>query len=369
VTASSSTIPAVAVYPGQAGSIHLTEVPRPRPRGHQALVRVRRVGVCGTDQEIIAGTFGSPPADTSELVLGHEVLGEVAAIGADVRSLAVGDLVVATVRRPDGCPACQRGQPDMCVWRTYTERGIIGAHGFMVEEFVDDANYLIPIPAALEAVGVLAEPLSVVEKALRHANLIQRRLNSWAPTTALVLGAGPIGLLGTMLLRAHAMEVVTLARRPRPNPAAAIVEQCGARYVSSRQQSLAAITAELPPIDLIFEATGVAQLAFAAMGALGSNGVLVLLSLTGGNATESLPIDLLNREFVLGNKVMVGSVNSAYEDFTAAVADLSRFEALWPGLTGQLITHRLNGLTDIDRIAGKIDDGIKTVIEMAPPSR
>jgi len=364
VTASSTTIPAIAVYPGQADSLHLTELPRPVPSAHEALVRVHRIGVCGTDQEIIAAKFGSPPAGTRELVLGHEVLGRVEAIGAAVTSLAAGELVAATVRRPDGCPACQSGQPDMCVWRNYTERGIIGAHGFMAEEFVDDAAHLVPVPPSLEAIGVLVEPLSVVEKALRQANLLQRRLTSWAPSTALVLGAGPIGLLGTMLLRAHGMDVVTLARTPKPNLAASIVEQCGARYVSSKEQSLPAVTAELPPIDLIFEATGVAHLAFAAMGLLGNNGVLILLSLTGGNETATLPVDRLNREFVLGNKIVVGSVNSAREDFTAAVSDLARFETLWPGLTGRLITHRLNGLTEIDRIASEISGGIKTVIEM-----
>ena len=159
------------------------------------------------------------------------------------------------------------------------------------------------------------------------------------------------------------MEVVTVARRPAPNPAAAIVEGCGARYVSTRETSLTDLAAGLPTIDLILEATGVSALAFEAMGVLGSNGVLVLLGLTGGNAVAPVPTDALNREFVLGNKVLVGSVNSAYEDFAAGVADLGRFEQLWPGLTGRLITHRLAGFADVARIAEAGDDGIKTVVE------
>ncbi len=209
----------------------------------------------------------------------------------------------------------------------------------------------------------LVEPLSVVEKAARQADLIQRRLASWAPRTALVLGAGPIGLLGTLLLRSRGLDVVTVARRPAPNPAAAIVDATGARYVSTGQTSLPDLAAGLPPLDLVFEATGVAPLAFAAIDVLGSNGVLVLLSLTGGDHVAPLPVDRLNREFVLDNKLLAGSVNSAHADFEAGVADLGRLEQLWPGLTPQLITHRLNGFADATRFAAEIDEGIKAIIE------
>ena len=363
VPPSAGAMPAIAVFPGTPGSVHLTELPRPTPGSGQALVRVRRVGVCGTDEEIIAAKFGTPPPGTTELVLGHEVLGEVEATGPGVTEVRAGDLVAATVRRPDGCPACLAGQPDMCVWRRYTERGIDGAHGFMVERFVDDVRYLVPVPPDLETVGVLVEPLSVVEKAARQADLIQRRLASWAPATAMVLGAGPIGLLGTLLLRARGLDVVTVARRPAPNPAATIVAACGARYVSTREISLAELATGLPNVDLILEATGAAALAFEAMLALGNNGVLVLLGVPGGERTVPVPGDAINREFVLGNKLLVGSVNSAREDFQAAVADLARFEQLWPGLTAQLITRRLDGCADAGRLAGAMEDGSKTVVE------
>lgn len=362
---SADTMPALAVVPGVAKSLHVTALPRPEPAAGQAVVRVRRVGVCGTDQEIIEAKFGSAPVGERALVLGHEVLGVVEAVGTGVAAVAVGDLVTATVRRPDGCPACIAGQPDMCLWQGYTERGIIGAHGYMAERFVEEVRHLVPVPPALEPVGVLLEPLSVVEKALRQANLIQRRRVSWAPRRAVVLGAGPIGLLGTLLLRARGMEVVTIARRPAPNAAAATVSASGARYVSLREVSLAEVAADMPTIDLAFESTGSAPLAFEGMGLLGGNGVLVLLSLTGGEQVAPLPVAELNRELVLGNKVVVGSVNSAREDFETRVADLGRFEALWPRLTGSLITHRWNGFADVDRIAGGIDDGIKSVIEFS----
>jgi threonine dehydrogenase-like Zn-dependent dehydrogenase len=161
------------------------------------------------------------------------------------------------------------------------------------------------------------------------------------------------------------MQVVSVARRPAPNPAAAVVEAAGGRYVSTRETPLAEVAAALPSIDLILEATGVSAVAFQAMEVLGSNGVLVLLSLTGGDEVQPVPTDAINREFVLGNKVLVGSVNSAHEDFVTGVADLARFEALWPGLTARLITHRLRAFDDAVRIGEAVDDGIKTVVEFS----
>jgi threonine dehydrogenase-like Zn-dependent dehydrogenase len=292
------------------------------------------------------------------------MLGEVEAVGEGVADFAPGDLVTATVRRPDGCPACEAGQPDMCQWLRYTERGIVGQHGFMSESIVDDLRWMIRVPRELEPIAVLVEPLSVVEKAVRQANLIQQRIKSWAPRTALVLGAGPIGLLGSLLLRSHGLEVYTMARRPGPHAASEILAAAGAHYVANQETPLQQLAAEASPFDLIIEATGTSEPAFEAMQILGNNGVLMLLSGTGGATVKSIPIDALNRCLIGGNKVVAGSVNSAKEDFELGVIDLARFEALWPGLAGRLITRRLNGLGDYARILEKPAGDIKTVIEV-----
>ncbi len=364
-TVAAETTRGVAVFPGQPGSLHLTQVPLPSLGPGQVRVRSRRVGVCGTDREIVAAHFGRAPAEAPDLVIGHEVLGEVEAVGEGVEGFAPGDLVTATVRRPDGCPSCRAGQPDMCLWRRYTERGIVGAHGFLAERWVDDARYLVPVPSALEPVGVLLEPLSVVEKAWRQATSIQRRITAWEPTTAVVCGAGPIGLLQTLLLRERGLAVWTLARSEPPTAAAAIAEAAGATYVSTRRTSLAALAPTLPNIDLIVEATGASQLVVEAMTALGTNGVLVLLANTGDDRDLRVPVDDLAGAFVAGNKVLVGSVNSAREDFVRGVDRLARFEATWPGLAGRMITGRLRGL---EAGLGLGDDrsGVKTVVELAP---
>jgi threonine dehydrogenase-like Zn-dependent dehydrogenase len=357
-------VPALAVYPGNPHSVHLTSVALPAPGPHEAVVKVRQVGICGTDREIIEGKFGTPPPGSQELILGHEVFGVVEAVGSEVANLSPGDLVGATVRRPDDCAYCRAGQPDMCQTLGYVERGIIGLHGFMAERIVDRAEHLVPVPAELASTAVLLEPLSIVEKAVRQANLIQRRMAAWAPKTAVVLGAGPIGILGTFLLRSRGLEVYTLARTPAPTPNASLVEACGAHYVSTRETPFRELAGSLPNIDIILEATGYGPLAFDAMNLLGNNGVLVWLSIIGGDDASPLPYASILRGHVLGNKVTVGSVNSSHEDFTLGVADLGSFEHLWPGLTEKLITHRLH-LDEAAEIGiGHVIEGsVKAVID------
>jgi len=355
---------AVATYPRQARAIHLTTVPQPVLAGDNVIVDVIRVGICGTDKEIIDGHFGTAPNGSNELILGHEVLGKVVDIGDQVTSLTSGQLVVATVRRPDDCPMCRVGQSDFCLWRGYTEHGIIGRHGFMVERFAERPEYLIPVPDSLESLGVLVEPLSVVEKALRVTNAVQQRLLDWTPKTAVVIGAGPIGLLGTMLLRSLDVDVYTIARRPAPHLAASIVSACGAHYFSSSEHNVSVLTRDLSNIDVIFEASGDSEPVFTSMSLLGNNGVLVLLSLTGSDRSLPVPADAINREFVLGNKLMVGSVNSHYVDFVSGVERLATFESLWPGLTSRLMTARLQAFDDALHIRDA--GGIKAVLEFAP---
>ena len=366
----SVTATAIGVQPGhrhpsrQANSLHLTEIPRDEPGPGEVLVRVRQVGICGTDRELIHGSFGTAPAGAASLVLGHEMLGEVEAVGPEVFDFAPGQLVTATVRRPDGCPACEAGQPDMCQWLGYTERGIAGLHGFMTESVVEDVRWVVGVPHELAHIGVLLEPLSVVEKALRQANLIQRRLASWNPKTALVLGAGPIGLLGTLLLRSRGMEVVTMARRPGPHLVSEIVEAAGARYAAMQETSIQEVAAALPPIDLIFEATGSAATGVRRDGDSRQQrraGPPLRRLETGradraGGGHQRQPAA---RQQGGGRQRQLGA-----RGFRAWRRRLERFETLWPGLASRLITRHLDGLGDYARILDKPDGDIKTVIDV-----
>jgi glucose 1-dehydrogenase len=361
----SSSVSGLAVTPGTPHSLHLTEIDLPPVGANDVRIKVIEAGICGTDREIIEGKFGSAPAGSTSLVIGHEVLGEVDAVGSKVATFAPGDLVTTTVRRPCGCPQCAAGASDFCVDLRYTERGIIGLHGFITDRFVESAGYVVPVPADLREIGVLIEPTSVAEKAWRVAMGVQSRIAAWAPRTAVVYGAGPIGLLTTLVLRAKDIDVYTVARRPAAEaPAAAIVEACGATYLSSRAHDFESIKRQLPNVDLIIECSGSTEAVESAIQLLGVNGVLVLLSVTGGARTASLPLDKINFEFVTGNKTMVGSVNSTDADFRAAIADLQAIERRWPGLATRLITHRLASLDEAVWLMESTRGAIKAIVAL-----
>jgi threonine dehydrogenase-like Zn-dependent dehydrogenase len=366
------TMRAVAVIPGKPDSVHLREVPRPRvedvPDGRGVLVRILRVGSCGTDREIVEGIFGSAPKGDDYLIIGHENLGRVVEVGLNVPSwLRPGALVVATVRRPGHSIYDQIGMQDMTT-DDARERGINLIHGFLAEYYVDDAAFLVPLPDSLEPVGVLLEPLSIAEKGIRQALEIQGRLRVWQPERAAVLGAGPIGLLMTLALRLRGIQVAVYSRRAPPYRNSELVEAIGARYVSAADSTLAQLAEVAGPFDLIVDATGSSPLAFQAAEILGKNGVLVLASVTGGDVTAELPTDHINQGFVLGNKVMVGTVNSHRDDFVEGVEDLLRAEAFYPGWLAQLITTRVDGLERYDEMLGHLRDdrdAIKVVVEVA----
>ncbi|HLM33132.1 MAG TPA: glucose 1-dehydrogenase, partial [Gaiellaceae bacterium] len=340
---------AIAVHPGKANSMYLEDVPEPSladvDDGRGVLVKVITVGVDGTDREINDAEYGAAPEGYDYLVMGHESFGEVLEVGPNVpSSLRPGTLVVATVRRPGSSPYDRIGLQDMTTDDVYYERGINLLHGFLTERYVEDATYVVPVPHSLRGVGVLLEPLSISEKGLNQAYEIQRRLKIWKPDRAAVLGAGSIGLLCTLVLRLRGVDVTCFSRRKAPYLNSRLVEELGAAYVSSEETSLADASAEHGPFDLIFEATGFSPLAFEAAEVLAKNGVLVLASVTGGGRKVEIPSDKINQGFVLGNKVMVGTVNASLDDFDRGVTDLVRAEAFYPGWLGKLLTTPVDGL-------------------------
>jgi glucose 1-dehydrogenase len=367
----SATMRAVAVTPGKADSLHLREVRRPVvddvPDERGVLVDVIRVGACGTDREIVDALFGTAPAGDDFLVIGHENLGRVAEVGANVPGgLRPGTLVVATVRRPGRSIYDSIGLQDMTTDEA-RERGINRLHGYLAEAYVDDAAFLVPLPDSLEPVGVLLEPLSIAEKGIRQAMEIQRRMRVWRPTRAAVLGAGPVGLLTALALRLRGLEVAVYSRRAAPYHNSDLLGAIGARYLSSSDTTLDALSDAAGPLDLIVDASGFSPLALGAARVLGKNGVLVLASVTGGKATAELPTDVINEGFVLNNKVMVGTVNAHRDDFVTGVEDLLRAEAFFPGWLGQLITTRVNGLEAHAELLAHLKDdrdAIKVVVEV-----
>ncbi|HEY6121331.1 MAG TPA: glucose 1-dehydrogenase [Pyrinomonadaceae bacterium] len=363
---------AIAVKPGVPNTVHLTELQTPNvndvPDGRGVLVRVLRVGVDGTDKEINAAEYGAAPEGYDFLIIGHESFGQVEAVGANVTEVRPGDYVVATVRRPGNSIYDLIGTYDMTTDDVYHERGINLLHGYLSEYYVDNADFIVKMPQGLKEIGVLLEPTTVVEKGITQAFEIQRRLHVWHPKRAAVMGAGTIGLLATLVLRLKGIEVTTFGLTPKPYLNSDLIESIGARYISTKELPILDSAKQYGPFDLIFEATGFSPVVFDSMQALGKNGVLVLSSVTGGDRKIEVPADKLNLDFVLGNKVMVGTVNANREYFEMGVKDLAQAEAEYPGWLSRLLTHPVKGLENYSELFDKLTNAkgaIKVFCEVA----
>jgi threonine dehydrogenase-like Zn-dependent dehydrogenase len=339
---------AIAVVPGRPNSVHLAELPEPSlsdvPNGRGILVKVLRVGVDGTDKEINAAEYGVAPDGYDFLVIGHEGFGQVEAVGPNVSFIRPGDFVVATVRRPGTSIYDAIGLQDMTTDNQYFERGINLRHGYLTEYYVEDEEFVVKIPRGLKEVGVLLEPMTVAQKGIAQAYEIQRRMKVWRPRTAAVMGTGTLGLLAALALRLRGLDVTAFGRTAKPYLNADLLGEIGARYVNTAERSIADASGEYGPFDLVFEGTGSSAVVFDSMLTLAKNGVLVLTSITGGNHRLEIPADRINLEFVLGNKVMVGSVNASRENFETGVRDMSQAEAEYPGWLRRLLTHPVRGL-------------------------
>ena len=368
---------AVAVMPARR-DVRVIDLEEPEiRRADQVKLRMLDVGICGTDREISTFAYGTPPAGADYLVIGHEALGEVQEVGRDVHDLTPGDLVVPTVRRPCSsadCRSCRAGHQDFCETDGFTERGIKGAHGYLTAFAVDDARYMNRVPRDMREIGVLVEPLTIAEKAVRQLHGLMQHRPPWIDPglpepavgrghRALVLGAGPVGLLGAMMLRNAEFETFIYSREEPPDPRVGIATAIGATYVSSRELPTDRIAEQIGPIDLIYEAVGHSRLALEVLREMGANGIYVL---TGVPSLQTLieadPAAIL-RDIVLKNQVVLGTVNAGAEAFAAAIADLATFDRRWPGAVRQLIDDR----TPIDRAVERILDGpagIKTVISL-----
>jgi threonine dehydrogenase-like Zn-dependent dehydrogenase len=299
----------------------IVEKPRPDPGPGEVLVKTLRVGIDGTDHEVLAGEHGAVPEDEDHLVLGHEAVGRV--VDSNGTTLRSGELVAPTIRLPPagGPNECfERAEPDMSPPDEYVERGIDGAHGFMAEYFVHPAEYLVPVPDHLAAQGFLAEPASIVMKALELARA-SRSPFTWSPESALVLGEGRLGLLAVALLsefdRTYCLGLAT-----PPDPRVEIVENLGTEYVDGNNVVLGAVPEVCEAVDLVVEATGEPSHPFEALGMIAPNGVVAALGIPESNQQREFDAGQLHHDCVLANKALVGSVCSHILHFEAGLERL-----------------------------------------------
>lgn len=367
---------AIAVAP-QDRKVAIIDQPEPRLSSRTDVkLRMIEAGVCGTDREICAFEYGTPPCGSQELVIGHESLGEVVQTGADVSRVKVGDLVVPMVRRPcphRHCAACRVDRQDFCFTGEFKERGIKEMHGFMAQYIVDDEKYVNPVPAELREVAVLVEPLTIAQKGLAQVWRMQQRL-PWSCTLApdkaaahchraLVLGAGPVGLLGAMALVNYGFDTYVYSREPVPNPKSELVQSIGGHYISAEAAKVEMLPRQIGNIDLIYEATGASSLAFETMRHLGTNGIFIFTGVPGRKAPIEVDTDLLMRNLVLKNQVVFGTVNAGRDSFEDAIRDLGVFSRRWPGAVQSLISGRYPMDAYGELLLGR-SSGIKNVIRL-----
>jgi glucose 1-dehydrogenase len=346
---------ALVVVPLQADSAAVVDIEEPTPGPGELLVDGVALGVCGTDREIAAGEYGWAPPGRERLVLGHESLGRVseAPEGSD---FAPGDLVFGVVRRPDPvpCGACARGEFDMCRNGEYTERGIKEIDGFASERWTIEVDYAVKLDPALDQVGVLMEPTTILAKAWDHIDRIGSRAY-FAPERALITGAGTIGLLAALLGRQRGLEVHVLDR-VEDGPKPELVRALGATYHSTDVET---IEEEAPP-DIVVEATGAPQLVFDVMQ---HNARAAVVCLTGVSPTgRDLRLDAgqLGRDIVLENDVIFGSVNANLAHYELAAAALASADRSW---LERMITRRV----PLERFEEAFDsrpDDVKVVLDL-----
>ena len=342
---------ALTVEPGVADSGRLREVAEPHRDEGSVLVAALALGICGTDREIVSGSYGEAPPGQPHLVLGHESLARVleAPDGAD---LSPGDQVVGIVRRPDPVPCanCAVGEWDMCRNGRYTEHGIKGLHGFARDRYRLRPEGLVRVDPGLGDLGVLLEPTSVVAKAWEHVEHIGERA-LWEPSTVLITGAGPVGLLAALLGAQRGLDVHVLDR-VADGPKPALVEALGATYHATDVEEL-----ELEA-DVVIECTGAPAVVAAVLAGTGRNAVVCLAGVSSPGRRVAVDLGALNREWVLENDVVFGSVNANRRHYEAGAAALATADRAW---LSRLLTRKVPIESYAEALERREDD-IKTVV-------
>ena len=366
---------AVSIFP-RTQTFKILEHEAPRlSQPDQVMLRMLDIGICGTDREICSFEYGTPPEGHDYLIIGHESLAQVEEVGSAVSRLKPGDLVVPTVRRPchhPGCRACRTGHQDFCYTGDFTERGIKEAHGYMTEFVIDHEQYMNLVPSDLREVAVLVEPLTIAEKAMAQVFWLMQHRPPWidpeVPSAergrglnGLVLGVGPVGLLGAMMLVSAGFETFVYSRELPPNPRIDLVSSIGATYISTQTTNIEQLHEQIGNIDLVYEAVGHSHFALEVLRVLGINGIFVLTGVPGLQAFIEADPARLMREMVLKNQVLFGTVNAGSDSFASAVRDLDVFMKRWPAAVRTLIAGRYPPEQAFELILGR-PTGIKSVI-------
>jgi threonine dehydrogenase-like Zn-dependent dehydrogenase len=346
---------ALTVTPGQQSGAELVELDEPSPEEGEVLVQTVAVGVCGTDREILAGEYGEAPPGEDRLVLGHESLGRVLE-APDGSGLVEGDLVVGIVREPDPepCGSCAVGEQDMCRNGRFTEHGIKGVHGFARDRYRADAQGLVAVPGAWGCAACSSSrprcwprPGSTSSTSADAAGGSRGRSSSPAQ--------GPVGLLAALLGSQRGLEV-HVADLVEDGPKPELVTRLGGTYHAGP------VTDVPLAADVVLECTGVPAVIASVLSGTAMGAVVCL---AGVSSPGRIDVDLgsLNREWVLQNDVVFGSVNANRRHYEAAVQALTQADPAW---LDDMITRTTDVLSFADALE-EHDDDIKSVLLFDPP--
>jgi len=376
---------AIVMLRGKLGA-HAFDLPKPKvSQPDEVLVRVKEAGVDGTDYNMIKHNLQDIAEGRNEIVMGHEMVGVVEDVGRDVTSVAPSDTVVITVRRGCGiCEPCLHNQSDMCMTGLYTERGIQKKDGFFTEFVVDQEQYVIKVPPDLAHVAVFTEPLSIAEKGIAQLRTIQSRFPwtcehpehdflspDWGGCKiALVLGAGPLGIMAAALLRLAEVYTFVADIVSDDSPKVHLVEQMGANYVDARGKKSNEIVdlccGSSGRLDIIFEASGAAATAVELVNYMSRSSIYIMTGIPQEELLIQVDAAQFVRQIVSYNQVLVGSVNSNRSHFEAAIEDMPAIKSRFGGLLEEMITNRFK-LEEYEQIFYSVDKNhIKTVIELEP---
>ena len=362
---------ALAIKPGK-GDLKTIDIPEPKIQFPDDIkLKVLQVGICGTDREEVNGGRADAPPNDDHLIIGHEMFGKVVDAGKEVSKVKKGDYALFIVRRGCGkCYPCLNGRSDMCYTGNYKERGIKAMHGYQAEFVVDSEKYIIKVPKEISSIGVLAEPMSVIEKAIDDSLLIQEaripgvKASTWLEgKKALVAGLGPVGLLSAVALRLKNAEVFGLDIVDENSKRPSLLKDIGGKYIDGREIKTTEIDDKIGSMDFVLEAAGISKLEFQLLDTIGINGIYVLSGIPGGNHPVNILGDELIRKMVLMNHVWLGSVNASINHYELAISDLQKAKLKWGDTIDKIITNKFHYTEFSKALEVDSSQGIKTIIE------
>ena len=339
--------------------LYLTDIDEPTIKEDELLVKTLETGICSTDRELLTYQKIIPPEGYDFLIIGHEAKGKVMEVGSSVSQFQEGDVVVPTVRRGCGdCPLCNLGKSDMCKTGNYKERGILGLHGFMSEYFTEKEINLIKVPKAIKRHAVLLEPLSIGVKAFDQCSLLQKsRLytNSDMPEkeifkNVLVIGAGPIGLLMSLVMANHEVNLTCIDIEEEGGIKSDIIKMMGGQYINLKEYlegnrinlNRLRSNVTIEGFDLIVDASRDSLTCFQLIDLLKHNGIIILLGLPYKNEEYTFNLGHFIFPLVLKNQVVLGSVNSNKTHFETGIKYLEQSQEKFNNLLDKIVTHRLH---------------------------